>query len=149
MPLFPLCCPCSPGKKSPSRKSLNGCTCLAGSNIERMEKLGKRSAIEMLKCKRFLLNVFVERFGNLELQNLTVPMVIDFLAADKHSGSWKKNFLTAVGEVYEGAPFMGLPYIPIPHFPKFRRNSNKKDVFTTDELNILFKMNGKIRFCNT
>ena len=65
-------------------------------------------------------------------------MVIDFLTEDPHSGSWKNNFLTVVGEVYAEAPFMGLPYIPAPQFPKFRRNSIKKDVFTTDELNILF-----------
>ena len=108
------------------------------SHLERMEKLGKQYTLETLKCKRGLLDIFLAKFGNLELKDLTVPMVIDFLTEDPHSGSWKNNFLTVVGEVYAEAPFMGLPYIPAPQFPKFRRNSIKKDVFTTDELNILF-----------
>ena len=108
------------------------------SHLERMEKLGKQYTLETLKCKRGLLDIFLAKFGDLELKDLTIPMVIDFLAEDPHSGSWKNNFLTVVGEVYAEAPFMGLPYIPAPQFPKFRRNSIKKDVFTTDELNILF-----------
>lgn len=107
-------------------------------HLERMEKLGKQYTYETLKCKRGLLDIFLAKFGDLELKDLTVPMVIDFLTEDPHSGSWKNNFLTVVGEVYAEAPFMGLPYIPAPQFPKFRRNSIKKDVFTTDELNILF-----------
>ena len=108
------------------------------SHLERMEKLGKQYTLETLKCKRGLLDIFLAKFGDLELKDLTIPMVIDFLTEDPHSGSWKNNFLTVVGEVYAEAPFMGLPYIPAPQFPKFRRNSIKKDVFTTDELNILF-----------
>ena len=108
------------------------------SHLERMEKLGKKYTLETLKCKRGLLDIFLAKFGDLELKDLTIPMVIDFLTEDPHSGSWKNNFLTVIGEVYAEAPFMGLPYIPAPQFPKFRRNSIKKDVFTTDELNILF-----------
>lgn len=107
-------------------------------HLERMKKLGKQYTYETLKCKRGLLDIFLAKFGDMELKDLTVPMVIDFLTKDPHSGSWKNNFLTVVGEVYAEAPFMGLPYIPAPQFPKFRRNSIKKDVFTTDELNILF-----------
>ena len=107
-------------------------------HLARMEKLGRSYTYETLKCKRNLLDIFIKKFGELELKELTIPMVIDFLAEDTHSGSWKNNFLTVVGEVYEEAPFMGLPYIAAPKFPKFRRNSVKKDVFTTEEINILF-----------
>lgn len=109
-----------------------------GQHMERMEKLGRQYTIETLKGKRFLLRYFVKQFGNLELQELSIPKLIDFLAEDKHSGSWKNNFLTVVGEVYSEAPFMGLPYIPVPQFPKFRRNSKKKDIFTVNELNAFF-----------
>lgn len=112
-----------------------------GPHIERLERLGKNYSIETLKFKRSLLNLFIEHFGNLELQKLTVPMVIDYLAGDSRSGSWKNNFLTVVGEVYTEAPFQGLPYIPTPVFPKFHRNTHKKDIFTTDELNLFFDEN--------
>ena len=108
------------------------------SHMERMQKLGKTYTPETLRTKRFMLNIFVEWFGDRELSELTIPMVIDSLSEDKHSGSWKNNFLTVVSEVYAEAPFHGLAYIPVPQFPKFRRNSRKKDIFTTEELNILF-----------
>jgi hypothetical protein len=63
-----------------------------GTYLERMRKLGKTYTIETLKSKRFMLTIFVEKFGKLELADLTVPMVIDFLADDAHSGSWKTIF---------------------------------------------------------
>ncbi|MCR4742890.1 MAG: site-specific integrase [Treponema sp.] len=109
-----------------------------GRHIERLEKLGKTYAIDILKYKRSMLEVFINQYGSLELKDLTIPMVTEFLSADKHCGSWKNNFLTVVGEVYQEAPFMGLPYIQEPQFPKFKRNTKKKDVFTTEELNQLF-----------
>lgn len=112
-----------------------------GQHLERMKKLGKVYAIDTLKYKRYLLDIFVEHFGCFELHQLTIPMVIDFLAADSHCGSWKNNFLTVVGEVYEEAPFMGQPYFPAPKFPKFKRNTIKKDIFSTEELNLLFEEN--------
>lgn len=109
-----------------------------GPHLDRMAKLGKTFDSQTLKGKKLLLNCFVEKFGAKELQNLTVPEVTDFLAEDTHSGSWKNNFLTVVGEVYAEAPFSGLPYIPCPKFPKFKRHSHKKDILSTDELNLLF-----------
>ena len=39
------------------------------------------------------INVIVEQFGNLELKDLTVTAVDNFLRADtKHKGSWKNAF---------------------------------------------------------
>ena len=110
-------------------------------HMERLEKLGRHSDIKTLKEKRRLLNLFVEQFGDLELADLTVPLVMNFLIKDGHSGSWKNNFLTVVCEVYAEAPFHNLPYVPTPSFPKFRRNTTKKDILTTSELNKLFDEN--------
>jgi len=112
-----------------------------GTHMERLEKLGRHSDIKTLKGKRYLLNLFVEQFGDLELADLTIPLVMNFLMEDSHSGSWKNNFLTVVAEVYAEAPFHNLPYIPAPSFPKFRRNTTKKDILTTSELNKLFDEN--------
>lgn len=119
-----------------------------GPHLERMAKLGKIYTKETLNTKRGLLKVFVEEFGELELKDLTIPMVIDFLADYKRSGSWKNNFLTVVGEVYAEAPFHNLPYVPIPQFPKFKRNSKKKDIFTVNELNIFFDESLWINYSN-
>lgn len=110
-------------------------------HIERSLKLGKTWASSTIKDKRSSLEIIIEQFGDLELKDLTIPMVINYLSDDPHSGSWKNNFLTVVGEIYAEAPFHGVPYIPTPTFPKFKRNTKKKDIFTTEELNVLFDEN--------
>lgn len=56
--------------------------------------LAKSHNLKTLKSKRFLLDIFIEQFGHLELKELTIPMVMKFLMTDNHSGSWKNNFLT-------------------------------------------------------
>lgn len=109
-----------------------------GPHLERLAKLGIVYSPETISNKRHKLNIIVEEFGNLEVQDLTIPLITDYLIADSRSGSWKNGFLTVIGELYSNAPFCGTPYIPIPAFPKFRRNSKKKDIFTTEELNIFF-----------
>ena len=107
-------------------------------HVCRLEKLGKSLDIKTLKDKRHKLDIFVEQFGNLMIQELTVPMIINFLMEDTHGGSWKNNFLTVVGNVYDEAPFFGVNNLVKPTFPKFTRKSRKKDIFTTEELNALF-----------
>ena len=103
-------------------------------HIIRQEKLGKTHNLKTLQHKRHLLEIFLEKFGDLELKDLTIPMVMDYLMSDDHSGSWKNNLPTIIGEVYGEAPFYGVPYQVTPLFPKFARNSRKKDIFTTEEL---------------
>lgn len=107
-------------------------------HVHRLEKLGRKLDFKTLREKRHKLDIFVERFGDLEIQELTVPMVIQFLMDDPHGGSWKNNFLTVVGNVYDEAPFFGVNNLVKPNFPKFTRNTVKKDIFTTEELNLLF-----------
>lgn len=107
-------------------------------HLERQGKLGKILDLKTLKTKRHQLEILIEKFGDIELKDLSIPMIMDFLMKDNHSGSWKNNFLTIVTEVYAEAPFHNVPYIAIPSFPKFARNTKKKDILTTDELKILF-----------
>lgn len=66
-------------------------------------------------------------FDDFQLEELTIPLVMNLLMKENLSGSWKNNFLTIVGEIYEEAPFYGVLYIVAPSFPKFARNSRKKD----------------------
>lgn len=107
-------------------------------HVRRLDKLGKSLDFKTLREKRHKLDIFVTEFGYLEITKLTVPMVIQFLMNDPHSGSWKNNFLTVVGNVYDEAPFFGVNNLVKPNFPKFTRQTVKKDIFTTEELNILF-----------
>lgn len=112
---------------------------ISGSDhVNRLEKLGKKTDFKTLRDKRHLLELFIEEFGNYEIHEMTIPMIMNYLIQDEHSGSWKNNFLTVVGNVYDEAPFFGIQNITKPTFPKFARNTVKKDIFTTDELNTLF-----------
>lgn len=113
-------------------------------HVIRLENLGKRLDVKTLKEKRFKLKMFAEEFGEMELKDLTIPMVINYLIPIKRSGSWKNNFLTVVSNVYDEAPFCGVN-VQKPVFPKFTRNTKKGDIFTTEELNKLFDQNTWIR----
>lgn len=74
-------------------------------HVRRLDKLGKSLDFKTLREKRHKLDISVAEFGYLEITKLTVPMVIQFLMDDPHSGSWKNNFLTVVGNVYDETPF--------------------------------------------
>ena len=50
------------------------------------------------------------------MKDLTIPMVTEYLINDKHSGSWKNNFITVIRDIYDEAPFQGVPFIPKPDF---------------------------------
>lgn len=80
-------------------------------------KLGKKWDKATLRDKRFCLNIIIQQFGHLELKDLTIPMVTDFLINDKHSSSWKNNFITVIRDIYDEASFHGVPFIPKPNFP--------------------------------
>lgn len=117
-----------------------------GPHLERMAKLGKVWSIDTIKDKHRMLELFLENFGELELKDITIPMITEFLADINRSGGWKNNFLTVVREIYAEAPFHGIPYIPCPAFPNFIRNSKKKSLFTKEELKMLFNESLWIRF---
>lgn len=53
----------------------------------------------------------------MELKDLTISMVTDFLISDKHSGSWKNNFITVTRDIYDEASFHGVPFVPKLNFP--------------------------------
>jgi hypothetical protein len=54
------------------------------------------------------------------------------------SGSWKNCYIQALGQIFDEVPWHTNKIILKPHFPRFVRNSKKADIFTTEELNLLF-----------
>lgn len=108
-------------------------------HIERLEQHGKSITIETCQRHRRTINLIIKLFGEMELQNLTVTQVDDYLRKDtKHMGSWKNAFLETLAYIYKEAPFFGCAGIVKPPFPRFARNSKKADIFTTEELEVLF-----------
>ncbi len=108
-------------------------------HLERLEQHGKSLTPETCLRHRHLINIIVEQFGNIELKDLTVTMVDDFLRKDtKHTGSWKNSILETLNHIYKEAPFFGCTSIIKPQFQRFSRNCKKADIFTTDELERFF-----------
>ncbi len=108
-------------------------------HIERLEQHGKSITIETCLRHRRTIDLIVKLFGDIELKDLSVTMVDDYLRKDtKHMGSWKNAFLETLSYVYKEAPFFGCIGIVKPPFPRFARNSKKADIFTTEELELLF-----------
>lgn len=108
-------------------------------HLERLEQHGKSVTIETCQRHRRTIGIIIKLFGDMELKDLTVTAVDDFLRNDtKHMGSWKNAFLETLAHVYKEAPFFGCTGIVKPAFPRFARNSKKADIFTTEELDKLF-----------
>ncbi len=108
-------------------------------HLERLEQHGKSLTIETCQRHRRAIKLIIRLFGDMELKDLTVMAVDDFLRNDtKHMGSWKNSFLETLAHVYKEAPFLGCTGIVKPPFPRFSRNSKKADIFTTEELELLF-----------
>lgn len=73
-----------------------------GSYVTRLESLGKHLELKTLKDKRIKLEIFLKEFGDMYLQDLTVPMVTNYLIGfENRSGSWKNNVLTVLSNIYD------------------------------------------------
>lgn len=108
-------------------------------HLERLAAHGKTLAIETILQYRTKMEIITKEFGHLELKDLTVMHIENFLASDtKHSGSWKNTFLEALTYVYKEAPFYGVNGVNKPNFVRYSRNSKKADILTTDELSAFF-----------
>jgi len=81
----------------------------------------------------------VNDFGNTEVKELTVKEVVSHLMDIDRSGSWKNRYIQILGEIYEEATWYGTSVIT-PSFPTFARNSKKADIFTTEELTKILKV---------
>ncbi len=111
-------------------------------HVERLNQHGVSLCKETLQRHRSMLNLFVKQFGSLELKDITVSLVDDFLVGiTERSGSWKNSFLETIAYVYKEAPFHGCNNVIKPNFIRFKRNCKKADILTTDELSKFFDIN--------
>lgn len=107
-------------------------------HLLRLEQHGTVLAMETLSRHRKTTELIISLFGEMELKDLTVMMVDNFLTNNEHKATWKNSFLETLGHIYKEAPFYGCNGLVRPAFRRFKRNSKKADVFTTEELNQFF-----------
>ena len=63
---------------------------------------------------------------------------MSYLFTVDRSGSWKNSYLSAFSEIFQEAIWFDCAVVK-PNFQTFVRHSKKADIFTTNEIEILFK----------
>jgi integrase len=76
--------------------------------------------------------------GDLKLEALGVDLVMPYLFSLDRFGKWKNRFLEILGEIYMEAPWYDCR-VSKPAFQRFAITSRKADIFTTAELDRLFR----------
>ena len=102
---------------------------------------GKRPVAITISLKRTFVIFIIQEFGSIDIRHLAVRDVLKRLMNDKfHSGSWKNSYLSILSEIYDYTVFKCPSPVLRPQFLSFARNSRKSDVFFTDEIVRLFKL---------
>ena len=112
---------------------------LGSEHLKRLEQHGQMLTPETLLRHRSTLDLIVKLWGELQIKDITVMLVDNYLTRDEeHGGSWKNSFLETLGHLYKEAPYYGINDVIKPTFRRFKRNCKKADIFTTDELAMFF-----------
>jgi integrase len=101
--------------------------------MKRRIQLGKPLDSHTLQEARFKIGLILKEWGNRTLESLTVKEVGNYLFATERSGSWKRQFIVNLKEIYREAEWHGCS-MQIPLFPVFAKKSKKADIFTAAEL---------------
>jgi integrase len=107
-------------------------------HINRRIQLGRAAVIETLNECRRLTKRIIELWGDMPIQDLAVDHVMPYLFNVQKSGSWKNRFLEVLGEIYAEAAWYNCK-VTKPAFRRFVSNYKKADIFTTEELDRLFR----------
>jgi integrase len=107
-------------------------------HVGRRKQLGKSTDHETMTESRRYIKRIMELWGDLKLEALGVDVVMPCLFGLDYSGRWKNRFLEILGEIYTEAPWYDCR-VSKPAFQRFAINSRKADIFTTAELDRLFK----------
>jgi integrase len=107
-------------------------------HVSRRQQLGKSIDHETLAESRRYIKRIIGLWGDLKLEALSVDVVMPCLFGLDRSGKWKNRFLEILGEVYTEASWYKCR-VSKPAFQRFAANSKKAYIFTTAELDRLFK----------
>lgn len=113
---------------------------LPGSDhVRRREAMGKSVLPLTMGSARGYLEDIIERWGGFDIERVDVAAVAAYLLDVKRSSSWKNHYITVFNEVFEEAVWHGVS-VQKPTFPHFVKKSTRKDVFSSDELKRLFRV---------
>ena len=108
------------------------------SHISRRKQLGLSVSKETLRISRGYIVKIIKKWGDVDILNLKEKDVLEYLFKINRSGSWKNSYLSVFSEIFKEAIWFDLKIVP-PNFNNFVRHSKKADIFSTEELQKLFK----------
>ena len=102
-------------------------------HCRRREQFGKSvKLITLTECRHYI-ECICKKFGKTKMTELSSKKVEKHLINDTHSGSWKNRYLEIVSDIFDEAIWQGI-HVQKPTFTKFKRNSKKQSVLSTQEL---------------
>ncbi|MCR5252615.1 MAG: site-specific integrase [Treponema sp.] len=111
-------------------------------HLKRLKKFGKTLSADTIQQKRQFIELIIKSFGNKKINELKISEIENYLLEDDiHSGSWKNFYLETFGNIYDETIWKCKTPVQKPKFQRFARNSRKPDVFTEQELNLIFNKN--------
>jgi integrase len=130
--------PAAPGNGATIAEIAENMYVPGSAHINRRTQLGKAVQTETLaECRRFI-KVITGLWGDMPVRDLAVDHVMPYLFNVQKSGSWKNRFLEVLGEIYTEAAWYNCK-VSKPAFQRFMLNYKKADIFTTEELERLFR----------
>jgi integrase len=106
-------------------------------HMKRRIRSGKPLDAHSMNEGRTFMRTIIMLWGDKPIASLKAEEIVQYLSDRNRSGSYKRNFISMVKEVYREACWYGGA-IPIPSFPVFKRNTRKTDTFTDWELERYF-----------
>lgn len=101
------------------------------------EERGRGITPQTMKLKSHYLKVFLGKFGDRAPGELGEAEIEDWLVSLDYSNSIKNQFLTIINEIYsECRRYKIVSQVPV--VQAFRRKTKKKDIFSREELAMLF-----------
>lgn len=107
-------------------------------HLKRRIQLGKSIDIKTIIGYRSYIEAIIKKWGDYLVEKITAKEILEYLFKVERSGSWKNSYIYTFNEIFNEALWYDCVFVK-PILPNFVRNSKKADIFSTDELQKLFK----------
>lgn len=107
-------------------------------HILRLKMFGKNLDTKTIKQKRHYIDLIIDKYGELYIDELNFSQVEIDLLLDSHSNSWKNSYMETFCAIYDETTWKCSESISRPNVQRFNRNSKKADILTTYEITKFF-----------
>jgi len=107
-------------------------------HLLRLKMFGKNLDLKTIKQKRHYIELIIEKYGELYIDEINFANVEIDLLLDTHSNSWKNSYMETFCSIYDETTWMCNQSVPRPNVQRFNRKSKKADILSTYEISKFF-----------